>query len=421
MKNIILFSFALLLFLSSKSYSQIDIWGKIKEKAEQKAEEKTDEAINKGFEEAEETIKKNIEQSNDKEKTTELEEEEKVQTKKTETNNENIETEKSEFSVYSKYDFVPGELTLFYDDFSDVEIGDFPMNWDTKSSGEVVTIKGLSEKWFKMQPYSTYIPIINSIELPENFTIEFDVVTSEGLYFGFIIFNFEGNNFPDEYFPGAGGTELIFSNNEIAWKVYDNNKGIERNGSGVTNRWIESSERVRYSIWGQKNRLRVYCQQDKIIDIPRGVLSDIKLNTFRFYAHYRLYLTNFRISAGMPDVRNRLLKEGKFISYGITFDVSSDKIKPESFAALKEIATVLIDNPSVAIRIVGHTDSDGSEASNLELSKRRAESVKNKLNTEFGIDIKRMQTDGKGESQPISDNNTSLGKAKNRRVEFIKE
>jgi OmpA-OmpF porin, OOP family len=72
------------------------------------------------------------------------------------------------------------------------------------------------------------------------------------------------------------------------------------------------------------------------------------------------------------------------------------------------------------VTIVGHTDSDGDEKANLDLSKRRAESVKQMLIKEFSIDAARMKTDGKGENQPSDVNTTSAGKANNRRVEFIK-
>jgi OmpA-OmpF porin, OOP family len=72
------------------------------------------------------------------------------------------------------------------------------------------------------------------------------------------------------------------------------------------------------------------------------------------------------------------------------------------------------------VQIVGHTDSDGDEAANLELSRRRAAAVKATLTKEFAIDAARMDTDGKGESQPIDSNTTPSGKANNRRVEFIK-
>jgi outer membrane protein OmpA-like peptidoglycan-associated protein len=74
----------------------------------------------------------------------------------------------------------------------------------------------------------------------------------------------------------------------------------------------------------------------------------------------------------------------------------------------------------VKVNIVGHTDADGKSADNLNLSKRRAESVKANLVKNFGIDASRLETDGKGASQPVDNNITPEGKANNRRVEFIK-
>ena len=119
-------------------------------------------------------------------------------------------------------------------------------------------------------------------------------------------------------------------------------------------------------------------------------------------------------------MRNKLLTEGKLISYGILFDVNSDKLKPESFATIKEMAQVLKDNPTLKIKIIGHTDSDGDDASNLDLSKRRAASVKTVLNKTWSIDAARIETDGKGETAPLAPNDSGINKAKNRRVEFIK-
>ena len=102
------------------------------------------------------------------------------------------------------------------------------------------------------------------------------------------------------------------------------------------------------------------------------------------------------------------------------FDVNSDQIKAESNGVLKEIATVLQENPTVKVKIIGHTDSDGDAILNLDLSKKRAMAVKTALSTVFGIDTSRLETDGKGASQPSEPNTTPQGKANNRRVEFIK-
>jgi len=100
--------------------------------------------------------------------------------------------------------------------------------------------------------------------------------------------------------------------------------------------------------------------------------------------------------------------------------VNSDKIKQQSYGVIKDIASVLKDNSSDNVKIIGHTDSDGNAGDNLSLSKRRAEAVKAELVKDFGIDPSRIQTDGKGASEPIASNTTAEGKANNRRVEFVK-
>ncbi|MCF0054847.1 OmpA family protein [Dyadobacter sp. CY356] len=72
------------------------------------------------------------------------------------------------------------------------------------------------------------------------------------------------------------------------------------------------------------------------------------------------------------------------------------------------------------LTIIGHTDADGSDDANLELSKRRAKAVAQALTTTFGIDSSRLETNGKGKSEPVDSNDTAAGKANNRRVEFVK-
>jgi outer membrane protein OmpA-like peptidoglycan-associated protein len=119
-------------------------------------------------------------------------------------------------------------------------------------------------------------------------------------------------------------------------------------------------------------------------------------------------------------MRSKLLTEGKLISYGIYFDVNKDVVKPESYGTLKGIADVLNENPDVKVKIVGHTDSDGADPANLDLSKRRGSAVKAELVKNFGIDTSRLEADGMGETQPVAPNDTPVNKALNRRVELIK-
>jgi outer membrane protein OmpA-like peptidoglycan-associated protein len=185
--------------------------------------------------------------------------------------------------------------------------------------------------------------------------------------------------------------------------------------------------KLHVSVWRQKQRLRVYLNEEKAFDLPRAFPPDKAYSTVLFEIwgdmnndNDRYVFGNIKLAVGSPDTRNKLITEGKFVTSGILFDVNSDKIRPESYGVMKDIANVLTENSSVRVKIIGHTDSDGSDADNMTLSKKRAESVKASLVKDFGIDGSRFETDGKGESQPVDKNTTAEGKANNRRVEFIK-
>jgi outer membrane protein OmpA-like peptidoglycan-associated protein len=130
--------------------------------------------------------------------------------------------------------------------------------------------------------------------------------------------------------------------------------------------------------------------------------------------------TNVKYAIGKPDTRSKLFTEGKFVTTGILFEFQKANVKPESYGILKEIATALKENPTAKIKIIGHTSNDGDASANLALSKERAIAVKQTLATEFGIDANQLSTDGKGGAEPIDTSNTPIGKANNRRVEFIK-
>jgi len=170
----------------------------------------------------------------------------------------------------------------------------------------------------------------------------------------------------------------------------------------------------------------LYVDETKVFDLPKLIPEGIKVNTLKFEPYPsrdrndHWYFSNIRIAEGAPDLRNKLVTEGKFVTHGITFDVNSDKIKPESFGVIREIGYVLKENPDMKIRIIGHTDSDGKAETNLDLSKRRAESVKKILESDFAVSNSRIETDGKGAAEPMMSNTSAEGKANNRRVEFVK-
>lgn len=430
--KICLFLIPFFLFSISINAQLEKLTEKIKEKVEQKVEEKVDEKIDKTIDETIEDAEEGLsgdDQNAEKKETKAAAKKGKQTAVKKQENNDESESDtpavnkQQQLQSKSKFDFIPGDKIIFFDDFADVATGDFPVNWDTKSSAEVVSLNNYPGKWLQLKgSYSYYAPVIKNLKLPENFTIEFDAVCEDSPDFSLEIYESKDMKITDEYYPGKGGTLVTFERSEAVWKTWIETEDGFVEGSSPYNE-IANGSKNHFSIWGQKTRLRVYCNDSKVLDLPRGINSALKLNYLRFanYPNELLQISNIRVAVGSPDMRSRLITEGRFVTSGITFDSGSDKIKAESYAVLKEIADVLKENPGVKVKIVGHTDSDGNDASNMTLSKKRSESVKKSLSGQFGIDASRMVTDGKGESEPAAKNDTAQGKASNRRVEFIKQ
>jgi outer membrane protein OmpA-like peptidoglycan-associated protein len=110
---------------------------------------------------------------------------------------------------------------------------------------------------------------------------------------------------------------------------------------------------------------------------------------------------------------------GKIALYGILFDFDKDIVKPESKPTLDEIAKLLQGKPELKLKIVGHTDNQGTAEYNLDLSQRRAANVVAALTGDYGIAADRLSSEGAGLTQPIASNDTEEGRAKNRRVELV--
>jgi len=157
--------------------------------------------------------------------------------------------------------------------------------------------------------------------------------------------------------------------------------------------------------------------------VPNGaILSTLKFHVNNFKdGKEQVFISNLKIAEGGVDLRRKLIAEGKISTNGILFDTGSANIKPESMGIIRQIYQVLQQDGTINLKIVGHTDSDGSDENNMALSKKRAASVKNALVSVYGVDTNRLTVDGKGESEPVADNNSPDGKAQNRRVEFIKQ
>lgn len=334
--------------------------------------------------------------------------------------------------IYSKFDFVPGDTQLFFDDFSNDFIGDFPAHWNTNGSGALVSIEGSSNKWLNILPgYNTaYIPDLTN--LPEEFTLEFDVLgtgldnkTSSQSYLGISVsdnntFNKAKNWGSVEYsFCQFIGRGVIVENNIAGRRVIRNEVSADIRNT--------VKEKHHISIAVNKQRLRFWINEKKYIDVPRLLPENIQMQGIKFTLRgintekESIYLSNFKIAKGGVDLRRKLLTDGKISTNGILFDSGSANIQPQSMGIIRQIYQVMQQESTLKLKIVGHTDSDGEDSTNLSLSAARAKAVKNALVSAYGIAADRLVAEGKGESEPISDNATPDGKAQNRRVEFIKQ
>jgi len=116
---------------------------------------------------------------------------------------------------------------------------------------------------------------------------------------------------------------------------------------------------------------------------------------------------------------DRVMQDGKIVANGIRFDVGKASLRPESMGIINEVADLMEEHSDLKFSIEGHTDSDGDEALNMELSQKRAESVMKEM-IQLGIAEDRLQAKGWGESKPLTGNASPEDKATNRRVEFVK-
>ncbi len=425
--------FVLTLFVSMTGNvsGQLKLKDKLK-KVEGSVDQRTDQGIEKGLDKAQEKIG-NLFKKKEASGQSQQEQQEQQNQEGNQATDQNVDQAASPHATaleaYSKYDFIPGEKVIFFEDFSQDAIGDFPALWNTNGSAEVVTNNLFPGNWMKFSGWES-IWTDELLQLPENYTIEFDLINLPD----------KDNNMPGCMFrlmqaknvkswdggtaPGMGGFQFHTDYGRpfySTWLFGAECSQLNLDGFKDEEMYKEKmNQKYHIAIWVQKSRLRLYQDELKVFDIPKAFPTGcVKPDRIRFERGTAM-VSNIRIAVGAPDTRNKLLTEGKLVTYGIYFDVNKDVVKPESYGTLKDIAKVLQENPEVRVKIVGHTDSDGADAANLDLSVRRGASVKNELVNTFGIEASRLESDGMGESQPVAANDTPANKALNRRVEFIK-
>jgi len=426
-------------FLMVATYGQVGkrIKESAKQTTEQKAEEKTAQGvgstIDKGIDKSVEGIKSLFKKKDKKPKKKEGEEEKNDEggmpggPEPGEDMNTGITEPETPFGIYTKFTFIPGNKIIYYEDFSNDALGDFPVSWETSGSGEVVTNNIYEGKWLSITGRAGYLP--STAELPENYTIEFDMLTnglSENNSATSLTIVFTNKKV---YNAGqAGGHSRFIISLHKSARLSVHNTGAENTpaiGSTLSQKFPLDTV-VHISIAVNKKRLRVWMEEEKIVDIPSLLVGNMgRYLLFETYGinpekGQTVLLTNFRIAESGEDLRSKLLDSGRFSTTGIYFATDEAVIKQESFAVIKSVADYMNENPEVKIQVIGHTDAQGEEDYNQALSERRAQAVVESLTTQFGIQEARLSASGKGESEPVDDNSTDNGRANNRRVEFVR-
>jgi outer membrane protein OmpA-like peptidoglycan-associated protein len=311
--------------------------------------------------------------------------------------------------VSTKFDYVPGDKVLFYDDFTQDELSEFPANWKLKSGTlEVAEMEG--RHWMRStsttSDVSMKLPAMPA--LPEYWTLEFDAYCPKPSGNVWTITALAGNQEVWNMVFPYSGTSLGFTSGEI-------NSVTPLEGPEVWGR----THHVMFMARG--SAIKVYVDRQRLANVPEinpapGSPTTI---SFAMWSNEGPMVTNVRFAEGNKPVADPFAN-GKLVTYGIYFDSGSDVVKAESAPVLRQIAAYMEKNAAVKVGIDGHTDNEGTAEGNLDLSKRRAASVAKVLSEQFKIAADRFKTDGMGDGKPIASNDKAEGRAMNRRVEFSK-
>ncbi|MGA3070495.1 MAG: DUF4892 domain-containing protein [Terracidiphilus sp.] len=232
------------------------------------------------------------------------------------------------------------------------------------------------------------------------------------------------------YVAPAGRTVLeVFRNYQSALKKAGFETlfscGPQGCGSSVANAYANSGDSADY--WGPEHGIHYISAK---LGRPEGdvyvsLLIDNQGPDSR--ANAELYVIEVKpmesdlITVNAASLANDINHTGHASVYGIYFDTGKADIKPESDATMKEIAKLLQGDPKLKLYVVGHTDNQGALDMNMDLSRRRAEAVLSALTTKYAVPAVRLRAYGSGPYAPVASNDTEDGRAKNRRVELVKQ
>jgi outer membrane protein OmpA-like peptidoglycan-associated protein len=422
------FLFVMLALLLSCSTMQAQFGKKLgkaienaaKKTVESKAEQKTEEAVGKAIEKATdpETYKDKGSGSEDS-KTAKKQSPDGKKPDDGKTDGENAASPqqdvKADEMVWNKFDFVSGDEVIFDDQFVGETQGEFPSQWDLLGgNAEIAKVNGQTVLACLEDAHITPLMKTPKNYLPDVYTLEFDFYVPEKIsgYWKFYLKQADSDDdiITFEWWTEASNERAI----ETRWKT-TSNEGRSADGRAD----LSKTGWHRLSLSFNKRALKIYVDQERVINVPNVAQA----GWFTAYAHTRektgYFLRDVRIAKGAVPLYDRMMSDGKFITYGITFDVGKSTIKPESMGEINRIVKLMTDNPELKFSVEGHTDNTGNAASNQTLSEARSKAVADKL-VGMGVAADRLTPAGKGQSSPLADNATDEGRAKNRRVEFVK-
>ncbi len=413
MKRLTTISLALLLgaalmFTPSPSLAQ---FGKLKDKAKKELEKKAEKEADKAL---------------SGEKSSENTEAESAEAQPAAENGENAPAEdtaarKDDFSLYTKFDFVPGNKVLYYDDLAGEEMAEFPSRWDLHEG--VFEIARLGDSpWIMASTNGTIGPKLNLSELPDRYTIEYEFVNRNemphNLYFTTEL------QFLDSTGEKSAALNLTF-NDRAYFYLRDAQGGFPNVADiSLSRPFAKDIHNIRVMVTAKS--IKMYVDEQRVVNSPRPDYFNPSSLRVQFHASdddwikQKMFIRNFRLAEGGKTMKEQLDETGKIITHGIYFDSGSDIIKGESYKTLADIGQLLTDSPALRVSIEGHTDSDGADDANQDLSKRRAEAVRTWLITTYKVDSGRLESNGWGEAKPVDTNDSAEGKANNRRVELVK-
>ena len=340
---------------------------------------------------------------------------------------------------YAKTDFVPGDEIFFEDTFANERVGEFPLRWDLLDGYvETATLAGRKVLAFTDNGIGQVMPLMKNkwSWLPEIFTLEFDLFVaplSEDESSDLVLNLCWGVPGASDYYNAP--SYVIFRYREdgssnLEWSLLkpdsdmmnDGSKDLGLNpdlgGYNEKDNPLKAGEWNHFAFSFNKRAFKGYINGVRLINVP--AMAAPGYFYFDSGAQYRFSgISNVRIAKGAVPLYDRLMSDGKIVTYAITFETGKADLTPESLVEIRRVAQLMQENPDLQFEVQGHCDSTGSDAVNDPLSQKRAEAIVAAL-VEQGIAETRLTAVGKGSHSPIASNSTEEGRAKNRRVEFVK-